>query len=119
MLLSLYLGPQAILYRMEYGIKFGAGPRDGEPPARNRYLQRSDRALRNFLETYAVFVALAVAVELSHRADGFTQAGAALWFAARIVYLPLYLLGIRYLRSLLWLVSALGLAPMFFGVVWR
>ena len=114
--LALYLGLQAILYRMEYGLKFGTGPRDDEPPARNSYLQRSDKALRNFLETYGAYVALSVAIEFSHRADNLTHWGAALWFMARIVYLPLYLLGLPYLRSLVWLVSALGLALMFFGV---
>ena len=115
-LLALYLGLQAILYRMAYGIRFVAGPRDDEPPARNPYLQRSDKALRNFLETYGAYVALSVAIELSHRADSLTHWGAALWFMARILYLPLYLLGLPYLRSLVWLVSALGLALMFFGV---
>ena len=34
--------------------------------------------------------------------------GAIVWFAARLVYLPLYLFGIFMIRSLVWCVSAIG-----------
>ena len=63
-----------------------------------------------------MFVALAVATELSGRSDGLTQWGAQLYFWARWAYLPLYLAGVQYLRSLVWLVAAAGLMLMFFGV---
>ena len=43
--------------------------------------------------------------------------GAATWFGARIVYLPLYLAGIPYIRSLVWAVSILGLALMLFRLL--
>jgi len=35
----------------------------------------------------------------------------------RIAYLPLYLFGIFMIRSLVWCVSAIGLAMMFFGIL--
>ncbi|OYX75630.1 MAG: hypothetical protein B7Y85_11860 [Brevundimonas sp. 32-68-21] len=35
--------------------------------------------------------------------------GSALYFWARVVYVPLYALGIPYIRSLVWLVSLAGL----------
>ncbi len=38
--------------------------------------------------------------------------GAWLWLAARIVYIPLYVLGVPYLRSLAFGVSAVGLVMM-------
>ena len=74
------------------------------------------KALRNFLETYGIFVALALATELSGRSDVLTQWGAITWFVARIVYLPLYVTGVQNIRSLVWFISFLGLIAMFIGV---
>ena len=116
-LFALYMGTQATLYRLEHGVEFAATGRVDEPPAKSPYLQRAEKALRNFLESYGVFIALAVAAELGHRSGLLTQWGGGLYFAARIVYLPLYVLGTKYIRSLVWVVSLLGLTMMFLGVV--
>lgn len=110
-----YIGVQSVLYRMQYGIDFANSARDREAPP-NLWNARAEKALRNLIETYGVFVALAVATELSGRSDGFTQWGAQLYFWARWAYLPLYLAGVQYVRSLVWSVAATGLALMFFGV---
>jgi uncharacterized MAPEG superfamily protein len=110
-----YIGVQSILYRMQYGIEFAASGRDVEAPP-NVWNGRAEKALRNLLETYVVFVALAVATELSGRSDTLTQWGAHIYFWARWVYLPLYIFGVQWLRSLVWCVVAIGLSMMFFGV---
>ncbi|WP_417309477.1 MAPEG family protein [Devosia sp.] len=114
-LVGLYVLVQSTLYRLQHGIKFAASGRDGEAPP-DAMNSRAEKALRNLLETYAVFVALAVATELSGRSDVLTVWGAQLYFWARIVYLPLYMFAVPYVRSLVWLVSALGLGLMFIGV---
>lgn len=110
-----YVGVQSILYRLQHGVEFANGGRDNEAPP-NVWNARAEKALRNLLETYAVFVALAVATELSGRSDVFTQWGAHLYFWARWIYLPLYVLGVQHIRSLFWMVAAIGLMLMFFGV---
>ena len=114
-LAAAYLGVQLTLYRLDYGIEHANSQRDHERPP-NKWTVRGQRALSNFLETYGVFVALAVAIELSGRSDGLTQWGAHVWFWARWAYLPAYFIDVPQLRSLIWTVSALGLALMFFGV---
>ncbi len=96
----------------ERGLDWNAGPRDGEAKPLGKLAGRAARALRNFQETYPAFVALALALAVSGRGGGVGAIGAWTWLAARIVYLPLYLLGIPYLRSLCWTVSMLGLALM-------
>jgi uncharacterized MAPEG superfamily protein len=111
-----YIGVQSILYRMQHGVWFAGSGRDDEAPPNVRNA-RAQKALRNLIETYGVFVALAVAIELSGRSDGFTQWGGHIYFWTRWVYLPLYLFGVQYVRSLVWCVAALGLMLMFFGVV--
>lgn len=111
-----YIGVQSLVYRFDKGFDFANTARDNEKPG-NIWTTRSEKALRNLLETYGVFVALAVVTELSGRSDGFTQWGAHIWFWARWVYLPLYVFGVENIRSLVWFTSAIGLALMFFGVV--
>jgi uncharacterized MAPEG superfamily protein len=43
--------------------------------------------------------------------------GGGLYFAARIACLPLDVLGVQYIRSLVWLVAGVELALMFFSVI--
>ena len=110
-----YIGVQSILYRLQHGVRFANSGRDDEAPP-NLMNARAEKALRNLIETYAVFVALAVATEISGRSDALTQWGSQLYFWARWVYLPLYIAGVQYVRSLVWMVAAVGLMLMFLGV---
>ena len=115
-LLGAYIGVQSMAYRFEKGFIYSASPRDNEPPD-GIYAARGAKALRNFLETYGVFIALVVILELAGRSDALTQWGAHLWFWSRWVYLPLYVLGIYYLRSAVWVVAGTGLGLMFLGIL--
>lgn len=110
-----YIGVQSLAYRWQHGIRFSGSARDNEAPP-TIYTGRAERALRNLLETYGAFVALAVATQLSGRSDVLTQWGAHVYFWSRWAYLPLYMVGVQYIRSLVWLVSAVGLGMMFLGV---
>lgn len=110
-----YIIVQSTAYRLDYGVLFAGTARDGERIP-NKWTGRGNRALRNFLETYAVFIALAVATELSGRSDGLTQWGVQIWFWARWAYLPAYFTDIPFLRSGIWTVSAVGLGMLFIGV---
>jgi Predicted membrane protein len=114
-LLGAYVLVQSTLYRLDYGVRHAGSQRDDERPP-NKWTVRGNSALRNFLETYAGFVALAVATELSGRSDAFTQWGAQIWFWARWAYLPAYFIDIPMLRSAIWTVSAIGLILLFAGV---
>lgn len=114
-LATAYLMVQATLYRIDYGVEHANSQRDNERPP-NKWTVRGQRALSNFLETYTLFIALAVATELSGRSDGLTQWGAIIWFAARCAYLPAYFIDIKQLRSGIWTASLIGLVLMFAGV---
>jgi uncharacterized MAPEG superfamily protein len=112
----LYLFVQATFYRLDYGVDYANSQRDDAPPAPGKWNARAQKALINFLETYGVFIALAVATELSGRSDDLTRWGAMVWFGARLVYLPAYFIDIKQLRSLVWMVSLVGLVLMLIGV---
>jgi uncharacterized MAPEG superfamily protein len=113
---GLYLGAQSSLYRLRHGVLFAATARDEEAPPDVR-LGRAERALKNFLETWPALIILVLVVELARRSDALTLWGAHLWFWSRLAYLPLYLFGVVYVRSLVWCVSATGLFLMFIGVL--
>ena len=90
--------------------------RDREPQFGLR-AQRAGRALRNFLETYPLFIALVVVAEIANRHGALTQWGAVLYVVARLVYLPLYIVGGGIIRSAVWCLSLLGLIAMFIGIL--
>lgn len=113
-LYALYIGVQSTLYRMQHGVEFAATGRDNEPRP-DPLNQRAERALRNLQETYPAFLALAVAAALG-RGDDLSLWGSAIYLIARVVYLPLYVFGVKYIRSLVWTISAVGLILMFIGI---
>jgi uncharacterized MAPEG superfamily protein len=111
-LLFTYVMIQGQTATRDRGLDWNAGPRDGDQKPLGEMAGRAERALKNFQETYPVFVALALGLAVTDRTGGLGAIGAWLWFVARIVYIPLYLFGIRYVRSLCWLASILGLLLM-------
>lgn len=111
-LLVVHAMVQGQLATRERGIGWNAGPRDGDQPPLGKHAGRAQRALDNYKESWPAFIALALGLAVVDRTGGIAATGAILWFAARIVYLPLYLFGVPYVRSLVWLASIAGLAMM-------
>ncbi|MBD8873702.1 MAPEG family protein [Rhodanobacter sp. DHB23] len=94
------------------GLRWNAGNRDGEPQPLNKYAARADRANRNFLETFAFFAAATLAVVAMHKTGAQTLIGAQIYFWARLAYLPVYVIGIPYLRTAIWIASLWGILQM-------
>jgi uncharacterized MAPEG superfamily protein len=115
-LLFVHISLQAILATLELGRKWNAGPRDERAQVKGTIAGRAERALKNYLETFVALVALALALTVLNKTGGLGSVGAWVWFAARIVYIPLYLLGIPYVRSAVWTLSAVGLFLMFIAL---
>lgn len=111
-LLVFHVALQGMLATKELGPEWNAGPRDEARDPKGILAGRAARASANFRETYPGFVALALAVALVPDSSGWDLIGGWLWFIARLVYIPLYLAGIPYIRSLVWLVALAGLAIM-------
>ena len=94
--------------RGQQGLKWGAGPRD-EPRPLSGVAGRLDRAFRNYLETFPIFVAAVIGAYLAGKLGTLTLWGSALYVAARALYVPLYAAGVPTIRSLVWGVSLAGL----------
>jgi uncharacterized MAPEG superfamily protein len=111
-LLVAHIAMQAGLAVGEQGLPYALGPQDEERQERGVVARRARRAARNMLETFPIFVALALALAVTNKSGGIAAAGAVIWIAARAVYLPVYLMGIPYLRTLVWVSSFVGLILM-------
>ncbi|WP_372012979.1 MAPEG family protein [Pseudoxanthomonas sp. 10H] len=98
-----------LLVTRQRGLAWNTGPRDSSPPV-SGVAGRSERAFRNFLETFPFFAAAVLAVTVAGRTGDHSALGVQLYFWARVVYVPLYMGAVRYLRSLAWVVAMAGLA---------
>jgi len=101
---------------LQVGLPTLAGNREGLAPCTG-WAGRAARAHHNMLENLVLFAALVLAAVLAGRTNGTTLLGAQLFFWARLVYAVVYLAGIPYLRTALWLVSVIGLALIFFQLI--
>jgi len=115
-LLLVHIGLQGMLATKELGSAWNAGPRDEGREPRSAQAGRATRASRNFQETYPAFVGLLLGLAFAGDTSGLGLLGATAWLVARVVYIPLYLAGIPYIRSLAWLVSIAGLLVMMFAL---
>lgn len=116
-LLVLQVALQGFLSTRDLGSRWNAGPRDGAPKPVGVLAGRAERASANLRETYPAFVGMALALALVGDPSGWGYRGALAWFTCRILYIPLYLAGIAYIRSLVWLGALAGLFCMFVALV--
>jgi uncharacterized MAPEG superfamily protein len=91
------------------GMAWNVSPRDEKVPELTGLAGRMDRAFKNFKETFVFFVAVILIVQVTTLANHTSSLGAQIYFWARVIYIPLYAAGIPYVRSLVWLVSLIGL----------
>ncbi|UQV18982.1 MAPEG family protein [Brevundimonas albigilva] len=94
---------------VEFGSKWNAGPRDQTPAAKTPLTGRLERAQANLYETLPLFIGAVLIAHVAGRNGALTAWGTALYFWARVVYVPLYAFGVPYVRSLAWTVSFAGL----------
>ena len=104
-----YIGLPSQLRTIETGTAYNASARDDDGPPVGVVTGRLRRAQSNLFETLPLFIGAVLIAHLGGRDGALTGWGVALYFWARVVYLPLYAFGIPYLRSLVWLVSLAGL----------
>ena len=72
---------------------------------------RAERAAKNSVEAAVFFVPLALVANAAGM-DAEVMLGAQIAFWARIAYVPIYIAGIKYLRSLVWIVGVVGYGMM-------
>lgn len=112
----LYLVLATLVSLLQRGLKWNASSRDAEAAPLRGMGARLDRASRNYMETFAFFAVAVLAVVVAQRTNATTALGAQLYFWARVAYLPVYAIGIPYLRTLVWAVSIVGIVQVLGGL---
>jgi len=107
----------AHLRTRQYGIEWNAGPRDEAMPPLNPLAGRMLRAQENLYETLPLFVGAVLAAAVAGRLGLLTALGTHLYFFGRLIYVPLYAIGIPVVRSLVWLVATAGLVLVIAGLL--
>jgi uncharacterized MAPEG superfamily protein len=101
---------------LQVGLPALAGNREGVGPFTG-WAGRAQRAHRNMLESLVLFAALVLVATVAHKTDSTTLAGAQLFFWARVAYVIVYLIGIPWLRTAVWLASVVGMVMIFSRLV--
>ena len=110
LLLFVYIFAAIRAKTQQYGRKWNMSARDEELPPPNPLTGRLMRAQANFEETFPIAIVALLGVVVAGRTSQWTAIGGWLWLGARLVYLPLYALGVPVVRTLAYTVSIIGLA---------
>ena len=103
---------QALTARSEFGDDYLFSPRDKKVTPKGLNAGRATRALHNYVENYGPFVGMALALIATQHTGGIGAIGATIWIIARIIYLPIYMMGVKYVRTACWLVGVVGVFMM-------
>lgn len=104
----IHLSAASFSFRAQVGNTYMVGPRDeGLQPT--GVSARLYRANANFLETFPYFAARVLVVRLTDASGTLSQLGSALYIGGRLAFLPLYMLGVPWIRTFSWNIATLGL----------
>jgi uncharacterized MAPEG superfamily protein len=101
---------------MQVGLPALAGNRENLPPI-SGWADRAARGHRNMLENLVLFAALVLVAQVAGKANATTALGSEVFFWARVIYVPVFLAGIPWVRTGVWVVSIIGLALIFVQLV--
>jgi uncharacterized MAPEG superfamily protein len=119
LLLLVHIFSAVHLKTKQYGRKWNVGARDEALPPLDPVAGRLARAQANFLETFPIAIVALLGVVIAGRTTPLTALGGWIWLGARIIYLPLYAFGVPRWRTLIFVISLVGLgmvlSPLLFG----
>lgn len=103
------IGLPSVLRTRQYGTDWNVSARDGAMPPPWPVTARLERAQRNLFENLPLFTIAILVAHVAHRETQWTSIGACIFLGARIAYVPLYAAGVKYVRTLVFLISYVGL----------
>jgi uncharacterized MAPEG superfamily protein len=109
-----YLLLATLAFLGQNGLAYAASPRDEPRPVVGK-AGRMERAARNFMETFPLFLGAMLLAQMTGIHNAKTLLGNELYFWARCIYIPVYVFGIPYLRTGVWAVSVVGILVIMCG----
>lgn len=124
-LVTVLMGLLAFVYYMLPSVFLGkansisvlGGARDDMKVPQSKYYGRAVRASNNLKETLPWAIAFLILVQVTNTANETSASGAWIYLVSRTLYLPTYLLGIPWLRTLFWYASMVGIVMMAWQLV--
>ncbi len=117
---ALLVVPQMGLYVAfgipQVGLNWAVGPRD-EPRALTGMGGRAQRALNNLFESLILFAVAVLTASATGKFGPETALAAQTYFWARVAYVPAYVFGIPWLRSLIWGVGFAATLVIFWQIL--
>jgi uncharacterized MAPEG superfamily protein len=96
---------------LEFGLPDMAGSKESLPA--ESFAGRAQHASQNMLESLVLFAVLVIVTEITNRNNASTGLGAEVFFAARVLYAAVAMIGLPWLRAALWCVSIAALVLIF------
>ncbi len=106
-LMIVQMGAVGMFRRDQVSPEWNVSPRD-EPVTFTGRAGRAERALSNLIEGLVLFIIAVLVLTIADRSSGLTAVLAWVWLAARVAYVPAYILGLSPLRSAIWGVGFLA-----------
>ncbi len=113
LLLAALLMMQPLLRVIREGISYSFGSQDEQRPE-GSFAGRVTRLKNNQIEALALFIPIVILSSSFSSATPLMGQAAMIFLAARLAYTPVFLMGVPYLRSLLW---GIGLFAWLFMVL--
>lgn len=86
----------------QYGVAWNISSRDSTMPKLSGLAGRLSRASENFKETFPFFASAVLLVLVLGKSNALSVYGSLIYFAFRLIYLPLYAFDVVYVRTLIW-----------------
>ena len=99
------------------GLVFSFGNREKAQPSKKPLGNRIDRTLENLKEGGIMYVPLAVLAVSTDVSNPWTYYAALTTIISRILYVPVYIFGVRIVRSLVFAPSLIAIPVMAYGVI--
>ncbi len=99
------------------GLAYNMSPRDEPAKPLSKLSGRLARAQTNLFETLPLFAAAILIAHAAGRENALTLLGAEIFLAARVIYVPLYALGVPVVRTLCWAASLVGLVMILVAIL--
>lgn len=98
------------------GMAWGIGRRD-KPIESSDLGRRIERTIINNMESLGVFIPLIITIQIAGLSTPLTEASAAIYLGARVVFSALYLGNIPYVRTAAWLTGQFSLLALGYGIL--
>ncbi len=107
---------QGIQVPLNFGFKWGLGNRD-TPQQATPFMNRINRTLGNQIQALSIALPVLIAIIVMPEAQtSLTAIGATVFLLGRVGFAFCYLIGIPYLRSVIWFVGLVGWMIMAYGL---